>query len=75
MKIDEFNAALYYAVREDFNSVIDRRHDALIRRAIAYVEEHGFPDTPYATKCAVEALARAAARRDKKYELCPYFRS
>jgi len=65
MRVDEFNAALYYAVREDFNGEIDKRHDALIRRAIAYVEEHGFPDTPYVTKCAVESLARAAARRRK----------
>jgi len=67
VKISEFNSALYYAVREDFNGVIDKRHDALIRRAIAYVEEHGFPDTPYVTKCAVESLARAAARRRKGY--------
>lgn len=37
MKISEFNAALYYAVREDFNGKIDRSHDGLIRRAIAYV--------------------------------------
>lgn len=63
MKISEFNAALYYAVREDFNNTIDRKHDRLIRRAIAYVDQHGFPDTPYVCKCSVEALARAAARR------------
>lgn len=58
-----FNKALYYAVREDFNGEIDRTNDELIRKAIAYVEQHGFPDTPYVTKCAVAALARAAARR------------
>ncbi|SHJ59362.1 hypothetical protein [Desulfofundulus thermosubterraneus] len=61
---DEFNRALYYAVREDLNGVVDEVNDGLIRRAIEYVESgNEFPDTPYVCLTSVAALARAANRR------------
>ena len=67
-----FKEATYYAVREDYNNSIkpgylDEKHDNLIRKAIAYVETHGFPCG--ATQVEVASLARAARRRielDKK---------
>lgn len=63
MTIEEFNAALYYAVREDFNDRRDPAADNLIMLADRYVLENGFPDTPYVCRTSVAALARAVARR------------
>lgn len=55
---------MYYAVREDFNGVVDEANDGLIRRAIEYVEGgNEFPDTLYVCLASVAALARAANRR------------
>lgn len=70
VEMELFDKALYYAVREDYNSsitpgYIDKKNDALIREAINYIESgNKFPNSSYVNNVSVQALARAANRRE-----------